>query len=298
MELCCKADQKWLTYDQYNANNPQIEANIANRNYTTHLREWHDGVNDRGRVEYWSHRSSGPMTSIYDFGRKMYIHTNSTGCFHGSTDHLQGRNFVGSNGHLSTTEQFLALADNKTHTYTGTNSIRGILCDTWTTDFVCANSADPTHPCDLNYTLTWTFAASSWSVPESNSERVPVRIEMVGKRTARWGPSPYTYDIVHSYDFTSFHVGELADADFEQPCGQVCVSVNRTWTPNDLPATQCPEICSTNASSDWTSSQVGGLAFGMLVVGVVVALVGMYIGTIINKSSDFGSHSAVRSGDL
>ena len=256
-------------------------------------------MNDRGRVEYWSHRSGHPSTSIYDFGKKTYIHTNGTMCTHGSTDHLQGRNFMGHDGHLSTTEQFFALADNKTHTYTGTSSIRGILCDTWTTDFTCSNS-DPTHPCDLNYTLTWTFASSAWSVPESNMEQVPVRIEMVGKRTARWGPNPYTYDIFHSYDFTTFHVGELADADFEQPCGIVCVSMNRTWTPNDLPATPCPQICSTSkASSDWTSSQVGGLAFGMVVLGVVVALLGMYIGTIINKRADFGSLSSVRSrGDL
>ena len=269
----------------------QIEENIANRNYTTYLREWHDDVNDRGRVDFWSHRSREPVKSIYDFSSKTYFHTNSSGCFHGNTDHLQGRNFMASNVngsiHLSTTEQFFALADGKTHIYTGKTSIRGILCDTWTTDFVCVHS-DPTNRCDLNYTLTWSFADSSWSSPVSNSEQIPVRIEMVGKRTARWGPSPFTYDIIHSYDFTGFHVGELDDEDFLQPCGQVCVSVNRTWTPLDLPATQCPEICNANdESSSSSSSKVAGLAVGMLLVGIVIALIGVYIyNTLVNKRAD------------
>jgi len=289
--------------DNGNHSMRQIEANIANRNYTTHIREWHDDVNDRGRVDYWSSRSGGPVSSIYDFTKKEYVHTNATGCFHGSTDHLQGRNFMAShvNGsiHLSTTEQFFALADGKTHTYVGTTSVRGISCDTWTTDFVCVNR-DPTHSCDLNYTLTWTFADSYWSIPESSTQRVPIRIELRGKRTRRRSSVPYTYDILHYYDFVAFHVGEPSNTYFQQPCGEVCVSVNRTWTPLDMPATQCPEICNHNdkaSSSDWSSSQVGGLAFGMLVIGIVLTLLCMYINTLVNKKADVSSRILSGDGD-
>ena len=114
---------------------------------------------------------------------------------------------------------------------------------------------------------------------------------------------PYTYDILHYYDFVTFHVGPIHDKFFEHPCGQVCVSLNRTWTPRDLPATPCPQICdsndndaSTSSSSNWSSSQVGGLAFGMVLLGVALGVIGMFLKSMFHKKSDVSSSLSVLSG--
>lgn len=283
--------------DQWTAT---IEANIANRNYTVHFKEWHDATGDRGRVDFYSRREGSSTSSIYDFESTTFIHTNTSGCYHGSTDHL-GRNFIATTGsdgrlHLMSTSSFLALAENETHVYNGISSVRGIDCDIWTTTFECANSRDPLHPCDLNYTLTWAFAIAGWAFPESDDRRIPVRINLAGRRTSRFDfrtneplAVPYTYDILHLYDFVAFHVGTPADEHFDRPCGMECQSINSTWSSTTLSSTPCPVIPS--SSSSWTDGQVGGLAFGMTCVGVIVALIGVYVTSLLTKSSSVGGQT-------
>ena len=47
----------------------------------------------------------------------------------------------------------------------------------------------------------------------------------------------HTYE--HVYDYVSFHVGEPSSHHFEQPCGVICTSVNKTWNATNLPAREC-----------------------------------------------------------
>ena len=60
-------------------------------------------------------------------------------------------------------------------------------------------------------------------------EQVPVRIEWWEREQHDGVRIPIrTTFFIHTTS-QLFHVGELADADFEQPCGQVCVCL---YEPN------------------------------------------------------------------
>jgi len=284
-----------------------IEANIVNKNYSIHMDEWHDQINDRGRVDIFSYREHGMTSSIYDFANQVYYHTNTSGCFWGSTDRISGFNFLtthtGGSTHLTTTQRLMALASNATHAYVGTGSVRGILCDMWETNVTCAYSnSSYTDPCDMNYTLRWFFSEAHWTIPEnSEAVRVPVRIDLSGQKMLRYDWStrtvrdpPILTEIYHVYDYVKFQPGTPDPADFERPCGQTCASDDAEWSTESLSATSCPEICETFSSSDgdWSSSSVGGLAFGMVLVGALIGAGGLFVFSRLNMKNAFGDMDA------
>ena len=185
-----------------------IEANFAKgaylRNTTTHMHEYYDGVNNRGRTDLFfafRRRSRGSSTSttaptiysdvsIYDFDKNHYYHTSSRGCSYGDMEHLRrSRLSSGSStpsmidaeggAHLTSTADFFQFGGNTTETYQGQRSARGITCDTWT-----ATGGHNDTRSHTNYTMTYFFSTSSWSLPESESTSVPVRVEVKGVRTA------------------------------------------------------------------------------------------------------------------
>ena len=60
--------------DLPNAFSAIIEANIVNKKYTIHMREYYSSDTERIKVETYSKDTHAPTTSILDMKRNQYIH--------------------------------------------------------------------------------------------------------------------------------------------------------------------------------------------------------------------------------
>ena len=160
-----------------------VHRRAVNKNYTIHMHEWHDVVNDRGRTDLYHQPGrfgrGGMDSSVYDYKNNRYYHSTSTSNKWGDMKHLEGRNFMSGNGaHITSSEKFFRFGGNQTETYGGQQYVRGILCDKWTATMCSTRSG-----CSGgNYTLDYFFSAANWHIPEANSTRVPVRCELKGWR--------------------------------------------------------------------------------------------------------------------
>ena len=255
-----------------------IEANIYNRGYTIHMHEWHDEVADAGRTDTFSARGGTESSSVYDYATNRYFHTSPDGCEWGDMAHISGRrNFGGGNGaHVTSSAELLFLDDRQGMDYTGTGLARGILCDTWTDTRLRGVQGAGNYS---SMVLKFFFSHSSWSIPEDNFDRVPVRVELSGmransNRSAPRGTDRTLYnedgtvsfhEYYHVYDYTSFQAGPVDAAAFARPCGTRCFSTNTTWDPTILDVIGCPGDCDTDntpVASIAPAATGGGGGFG------------------------------------
>lgn len=228
-----------------------IEANIVNKNYTVHMLEWYDQVNDRGRVDWYSNRKHMGSSSIYDFARDHYYHVNKSGCYWGDIKHIANkRAFMSTKTatpHLTWTANLWRFGGDREEIYMGQEAARGILCNKWRSSSICEGFGNA---CDYNYTLDYFFSVPSWSSPEAESTQIPIRAVLKGRKRVRFDyrtqqplPTAIVTEFYHIYDFTKFHLGSPSASNFERPCGMICSSTNETWNPAKLPATECPTVC-------------------------------------------------------
>ena len=232
-----------------------IEANIVNKNYTVNVHEWHDGSNEKGRTDVYLRSGmfgffGGFDSSIYDYSIGRYYHITKAGtlCNWGDTKDIAERNFAADDSgrpHLTSSETWFGFGPETSRpVYVGEQTVRGIRCDKWTSNGKGAHPLFGLQTRPSNYTLAYYFSVPQWDMPEVNTTRVPVRVELRGTEfTNDQDSMSSSSEFHHVYEYTSFHIGQPDPGIFVRPCGAECRSMNRTRNTTDLAPIKCQGLC-------------------------------------------------------
>jgi hypothetical protein len=140
--------------------------------YSVHMHEWVDGAADKSRTDLYSERAHGTSMNVYDYADNVYWHVaeDGTGSW-GDMAHIENNRMGGGGAHVTSTASMLRFGGDMEEVYIGRQAVRGIMCDKWV-----AKSGWP----GSSMQLDWYFAASGWSIPEDNGDRVPIRLQLTG----------------------------------------------------------------------------------------------------------------------
>ncbi|XP_071098409.1 uncharacterized protein [Haliotis cracherodii] len=199
----------------------RVECNILDKNYTTDVEEWYDQVGNRGAVQQWEMGVKANIIYDYTAGEYIMVLEAIDGTFEGCV--VQPLSQTGNkylfgmtkspNGSESIYSVGGAMRFGRTlkETYLGVKRVRGILVDQFES---CAYLQD----FNASAKILWSFTAKdSWNTAIARTQ-VPVRCEIVGKKTVNAGTSSPFH---HIYDFTDFQTS-VEDDKYEIPKGAYC----------------------------------------------------------------------------
>lgn len=270
-----------------------ITCNIVNKKYTTVVHEIYDRPNNIALMSRWhgdhgAKHHGGPnnterhdpdhglVKTLYLFDQGEYFHVNSSGCYGDKMDNIRFGPFAHAHRAPTTKELFDFAKDGQEENYVGQESINGVLCDKWRSVQTFGN---------FSMTLEYYFSAQEWAVPESNSTRVPVLLYLLGSRPSHAGDGS-THDFEHYYSFGHFRVRPISPAVEAQfysagPASPLCTG-NITSQPSwGMAASQeREEFCYEHCGDKVNVGPIhGGVAFGYVVLGAVVTVLVMVIGS-------------------
>jgi len=260
-----------------------ITANIVNKNYSIVVHEVFDAQAGVALLSRWASSGEpeqGLIKTLYLFSQAEYFHINETGCHGDKMANLQRGPFAHAARAPTSKELFDFANDGQEELYLGQERVNGVLCDKWRSVQTFGN---------FTMTLDYFFTAASWSSPESNSTQVPVMLHLTGSRPSRHREGEmHLFD--HYYTYGHFRVRPLS-ADVEAqfyaagPAAPICtgnISMQPSWGPEGSTHMEHEheELCVEHCSDQINIGPIhGGTAFGYVVLGGVVALLVMTIGT-------------------
>lgn len=186
--------------DQFTAN---IEFNSFDLQSTYWRHEYYDYINNKLRVDFYTEDST--VSEIFDLNTDtMYKIENWDTC---TVTHFNATDlprFVnGTSHHLQKLSDLWGFGSQFTETYTGVQTARGILCDTWRSqvDHVLEDGSR------WEYTLDWYFSVPEWKIYEGDhpEHRVPIQSVINGTHTHTNGT---VTPINGVWEITFFEIGE------------------------------------------------------------------------------------------
>jgi hypothetical protein len=197
-----------------------IEANLGQENSTTNVREYFDGVGNRGRFEITRYGLKTVGIFYYDDGEIFRISDGdtcevsliadpSTRSLFTETPIFGFLDSANGSVHIGTVRDFFQLRNNNA-TWLGVEVVRGIPCNRWQTCTVLENNS---------YTLDYYFATENWDFAQGNGA-TPVQV-ILNALIIRKG---VTESLNHIYSFVSFDTGprSVPDEAFTVPFGLIC----------------------------------------------------------------------------
>lgn len=203
----------------------EIEANVFHFNFTLHVTEYYDSINNRGRIDTYSSLGEVNTTLVnYNTLEVSHIMTSADGnknCFAAPlaanssrfARRLFGTQLDNDTAHVVTASQFLRFGEEFNETYIGIELVRGIPCHRW-------QSCNITEGGLANYTIDYFFTQTNWS---RNPNMIPVQIIVNGTRTEGNGSNSTVHQVYNVYSFINFQSGEADDDLFRVPPGQPCL---------------------------------------------------------------------------
>jgi len=202
----------------------EIEANILHFNYTLHVVEYYDWINNRGRIDTYS--SLGEVnTTLVDYNKLEVSHIMTTAdgnksCFAAPlaadssrfARRVFGTQFDNGTAHVVTSSQFIGIIAGLNRTYIGIEMVRGIPCHRW-------QSCNITEDGRANYTIDIFFTQADWSRPS----QVPIQIIVNGTVTEGNGSNSTIRQVNNVYSYINFQYGPASDDVFRVPPGQPCL---------------------------------------------------------------------------
>ena len=208
-----------------------VEANFGQDNRTTDVKEYVDGVGNRGRFEISSTNSeTNPIVGIFDYGDGQIfvipdantgdacavkpIADPSTRPFLPQTPSF-GFQDVNGTIQIGTVSRFFQLLRNTTNaTWLGVEIVRGIPCNRWQTCTAMQSNS---------YTLDYYFATENWDFALGNGP-TPVQV-VLNSVDARSGEPE---SLTHTYSFVFYDTGprSVPNELFMVPIGLVCSGRN------------------------------------------------------------------------
>ena len=199
-----------------------IEAAISRWNRTIVLKEYYDGMGQRGRIDgFINFRGDSYMKFSYildyntDQGFHIRYSDDSINCTvvpleNDRIVNFTFREFPGPNGtvRIGSVNDILQFGDTYNVTYVGQYYMRGILCDRWQYCFESPN---------MTYRTDYYFSVEEWGFP-NNASRVPVLITVNGLNVRNGS----NYTVANTYTFTAFTPGPPEDNVLSVPEGLVC----------------------------------------------------------------------------
>lgn len=250
-----------------------VTCNIVNKNYSVVVHEVHDGPNQRTLLSRWhaGDPEHGVVRTLYLFDRKEYYHVNSSGCYGDKLVNMRRGPFVHAHRTPTTHELFDFARENQTEVYMGTEVVHGVPCNHW----------QSVHPMRFGagaMVLDHYFAVPEWSSPEGNTSEAPVLLHLSGWRPAFDGSGRnHTFD--HYYAFNHFRVGPINDwSQHEFYVATPCVG-NISSQPDWFALGKHGEYCDASCSDYFQPH--GGVYFGFVMLGGVIALLLAMIGSFV-----------------
>ena len=204
-----------------------VEANFGQDSRTTDIKEYVDGVGNRGRFEISSTNCwTNPIVGIFDYsdGQIFVIPDGNTGdaCAVKPIADPSTRPFLPQtpsfgfqdvNGtiQIGTVSRFFQLLRNTNATWLGVEVVRGIPCNRWQTCTAMQSNS---------YTLDYYFATENWDFALGNGP-IPVQV-VLNSVDAR------AESLTHTYTFVFYDTGpsSVPNELFTVPIGLVCTGRN------------------------------------------------------------------------
>ena len=201
-----------------------IEANIIHLNFTLHVTEYYDNINQRGRFESYSSFGSNVTFVNYDMMEVSHITTGADGqksCMATPlasnssrfARFLFGAQFDNGTAHIISTTQFLMFGAEFNETYIGIETVRGVPCHRW-------QSCNVTTGSQRNYTIDYYFTQTNWSY---NPVMIPFQVVINGTRPDRNVTDGSIHEVYNVYSFVNFRPGPADDELFRVPPGLPCL---------------------------------------------------------------------------
>ncbi|XP_071098407.1 uncharacterized protein [Haliotis cracherodii] len=205
------------------------ECNILNNDYTIDTQEWYDGSNNRALL---SQTSDGQRAlGYYDYNHNELLVVNPQPASGYPTCKVQNlatsdNNFLfglqrfrnGSDGTYPAGSAF-EFGGNIPEQYLGHVTVRGIQTDAW-------KSCVYWKSLDATMNVTWYYAAQNNWQTASNTQQVPVRCHVTGRR---YTDATTSYNFDHIYEFSDYlPYIDLGPTVFEVPDNTICPGRNNT----------------------------------------------------------------------
>ena len=185
------------------------------------VREYFDGVGNRGRLEFAANGTWGYY--IYDYNNAELFVINASGCSVQKIDENNtivmvtfGFSVEGGSPHIGTVSHFFQ-TDQGNFTFMGPETVRGIPCNRWQSCFVFA---------DRSYTIDYYFSRTDtdWTSAYGD-DPIPIMIIVNGTREdSDDNGSTSIREVKNIYTFVDFNGGQdsVPDDVFQVPTGLVC----------------------------------------------------------------------------